>query len=119
MEVTFSVQVEQDDQPVRGNAMASGDPDLDREVENEIIERLDRGDVWAWACVTVKARAVNMPEGFEGTSSALGACVYDDEESFMTCPYFDDLKEEAIADLENKTAQIMRAVFDDTKPAQS
>lgn len=54
-EVTFTVELEPEDTPVRGNAMASGDDDADREVEDEIIERLDRGDISAWCCLKVTA----------------------------------------------------------------
>ena len=55
MQVEYRIEVEQDDQPVRGNALDSGDPDYDKKVEGEIIERLDRGDVWAWASIRVVA----------------------------------------------------------------
>lgn len=55
-DVTFTVHIEQEHEPVRGNAMASGDPDLDRQVEDEILSCLDRGDVEAWCSITVEAR---------------------------------------------------------------
>ncbi|HEY6728330.1 MAG TPA: hypothetical protein VI197_30175 [Polyangiaceae bacterium] len=55
-DVTFTVRIVQEDEPVRGNAMASGDADLDRQVEDEILACLDRGDVEAWCSITVEAR---------------------------------------------------------------
>lgn len=55
-DVTFTVRIEPEDEPVRGNAMASGDVDLDRQVEDEILACLDRGDVEAWCAITVEAR---------------------------------------------------------------
>lgn len=54
-EVKFNLSVKQDDIPVRGNVLASGDDALDREAENEAIRRLNQGDIWAWALVTVIA----------------------------------------------------------------
>ena len=53
--VRFELSVEADDIPVRGNAMASGDDDADRECENELIERLESGDETAWCHVRVVA----------------------------------------------------------------
>lgn len=55
-DVTFEVRTEPEDIEVRGNAMASDDPDLDREVEDRIIERLNGGDYEAWCGVIVEAR---------------------------------------------------------------
>lgn len=78
MEVDFEIEVHQDDTPVRGNALASGDEDEDRACEDEILRRLDQGDVWAWACVRVIATC----EGFRGESSWLGGCSYRSERDF-------------------------------------
>lgn len=94
-EVTFEVTAEQDDLSVRGNALASGDDDEDRKCEDEILRRLDQGDVWAWASVRVTARW----NGYEG-HNYLGACCYRDEEDFITCgDYYEDMKREALRDL--------------------
>ncbi|HEY3499106.1 MAG TPA: hypothetical protein VGK73_30660 [Polyangiaceae bacterium] len=68
-DVTFTVRIEQDDIPVRGNALASGDSAVDREVEDEILACLDRGDVEAWCSITVEARW----RGYVGRDH-LGAC---------------------------------------------
>lgn len=94
-EVTFEVAAEMDDLPVRGNAMASGDDDEDRKYEDEILRRLDRGDIWAWAAVTVTARW----NGYVGRDH-LGACCYADEKEFRECGgYFEDMKKNALEDL--------------------
>lgn len=89
--VTFELECLPEDIPVRGNAMASGDDAADREYEDEIIRRLDAGDVWAWCTVKVTARF----GAFEGVSY-LGCCNYRDEEDF-TQPggYFEDMEAEA------------------------
>ena len=55
-EVSISLNAEPEPVPVRGNAMASGDDQLDQEVEDRILARLDAGDVWAWAAVTVTVK---------------------------------------------------------------
>ena len=54
-EVTFDLELEPEDIPLRGNAIASGDPDYDREYEAELQERLERGDESAWCCMVVTA----------------------------------------------------------------
>lgn len=95
--VRYSVIAEYEtDVEVRGNAQVSGDDESDRATEREIIERLERGDVWAWACVKVVASW----GGFTGESSWLGGCTYEDEESFREDAYFTDLKQEALEALQ-------------------
>jgi hypothetical protein len=94
-QVEFTLVAEQDDVEVRGNAVASGDDLMDKKIEDEIIERLDSGDVWAWACVTVTARW----KGLEGVDH-LGACSYRDERDFIqSSGYYEEMKKEAYADL--------------------
>ena len=66
--VEFETIVEQDDIPVRGNVMASGDDAFDKECEDEILARLDRGEIEAWCHIGVIARW----HGFEGRAG-LGA----------------------------------------------
>jgi len=96
--VTFRIEAEEDQIPVRGNAMASGDDDEDKKYEDEIIDRLERGDVWAWAAVTVIAEY----EGFKGWDH-LGGCSYKDERDFVkNSGYYEDMKSEAYDDLLSK-----------------
>jgi hypothetical protein len=96
--VEFTLRADFDDIPVRGNAMASGDDAADKQYEDEILERLDRGDVWAWACVVVEARLPDLP--LVGRDS-LGACCYKDEKDFKRGGYYDDMCEQAHQELEN------------------
>jgi hypothetical protein len=58
-EVTFDLELEPEHIPFRGNAIASGDPEYDREYEAELQERLDNGDESAWCCLTVTATWVS------------------------------------------------------------
>ena len=107
MQIEYLISIEQDDLDVRGNAMASGDAAADRECEDEIIARLDNGDTWAWACVTVVAKC----EGFEGRAT-LGACSYQDEADFRAGGYFADLcneaREDLLANIENVRTRLAR-----------
>mgnify|MGYP001563592919 FL=1 len=100
--VDYDYQLDVDDVPVRGNAIASEDDAYDREVEAEILERLDRGDVSAWAQVEVRAelRFDVGEEVFHGIGSAyLGGCSYSSEEELWGSILIDyDLREEARAD---------------------
>ena len=90
-DVTFRIEILPDDTPIRGNAIASGDDDLDRQVENEIIDRLDSGDIWAWCCVRVVASFGPLE-----ADAVLGGCSYRDRAEFTERGgYFDDLKAEA------------------------
>lgn len=81
-EVEISLTVKQDDQPVRG-AFGSDEPDLDREMEDEILSRLDAGDVWAWCDVTVRVTW----KGYVGEAYLCG-CSYRDEDDFVNQDYY-------------------------------
>ena len=93
-DIVPTLTVLQDDTPVRGNALASGDDTEDRKAEDEIIARLNDGDEWAWALVTVSVSAL----GFTGTDT-LGACTYANEHAFRVGDYFRDMVKNAANDL--------------------
>jgi hypothetical protein len=94
-EVDFTLEAEYEEISVRGNAMASGDDEQDKMYEDEIIRRLDNGDVWAWASVKVTAQW----RGIEGVDY-LGCCCYANENDFkQPGGYYDDMKQEAYDDL--------------------
>lgn len=94
--VTYTIEVEPEHIPVRGNALASGDDAVDREVEDEILARLDRGDEWAWCTVKVTAHY----DEFTGVDY-LGGCSYKSEIDFRKDAYFQDMCDAALADLKN------------------
>lgn len=83
-----------EDMPLGGNVLASGDDAVDRAAEQELADRLDSGDVWAWACVQVAVRF----DGFEADAH-LGGCCYDSEADFRAGEYFDDLRREAAGEV--------------------
>ena len=107
--VTYELIVQQDDIPVRGNAMASGDVAYDKRVEGEIIRRLENGDVWAWAHVIVIAHY----DGIDDVHGCdhLGCCSYRDEADFcQPGGYYDDMKAVAVDDLRAKMEAIAAVV---------
>ncbi len=94
-EVDIRLEAEPEFVPVEGNACASGDDAFDREVERNIICRIQEGDVWAWAAVTV-----TVSWGAFSASDHLGCCSYADEEDFShPGGYFDDMVDEALEEL--------------------
>ena len=103
-DVTFTVTCEPEHIPVRGNAIASGDDELDAATEDKILADLEAGNVWAWCCVKVTAEW----QGFKGTDY-LGACSYESEEQFMDTEegfYLPDMRERALDDLNEKLARM-------------
>jgi len=102
-EVTFTVSVEEDHEPVRG-AFASGDPEYanaDRAQEDEIIERLNRGEIEAWCYVAVKASW----NGFAATFCLGGNSLSDDyTKETVVSEYC--MKEEALQRLNQTIANV-------------
>lgn len=103
-EIEIEIVLHEEDIPVRGNAMASGDDKLDRRVENAIIRRLDNGDLWAWCTVEVRATF----DGYSG-STYLGGCSYKNEKDFKKGGYYEDMVREAITELEAELERGARA----------
>ena len=96
-EVDFELIVHNEDIDVRGNAIASDDDEFDKQIEDEIIDRLNRGDIWAWCCVEVKATF-----GRFSSSDYLGCCCYEDEDDFISGGYYEDMKSQALDELNNE-----------------
>lgn len=100
-DVEYRILAEHEDAPVRGCFMSSGDPDFDREVENEIIARLDRGHEWAWCRVRVEARW----QGLVGVAT-LGGCSFENESDFIRSDDCWSLKLEALAELNAQVVEL-------------
>ena len=92
--------------PVTGHAMASGDPEVDKAAENDILSQLADGNDWAWGAVTVSGT-------FHGLSASdhLGCCSYKDEQDFRKDGYFDDMVSEVVADLNRQVSELVQAVL--------
>lgn len=102
-EVRFVVECSPEDMPYKGNCSCI-DEETDRETETWIRNELRRGNEWAWCCV----RVVAQWKGHEG-DAYLGGCSYRSEEEF-TQPggYYDDMRGEALANLNAKLAALGR-----------
>lgn len=88
--------VEPEDTQVRGN-FSSGDDEADTALEDEIIARLNRDDIWAWCCVKVVATLWIEDTQYRGESAFICGCSYKNEREFREPGgYFDDLKNEAL-----------------------
>lgn len=101
-DVVFTIHADYEDIPVRGNAIASDDPAFDKQVEEEILDRLDNGDVWAWASVEVRGTYKGLK-----SSTYLGCCSYENEEAFRNDGYYEDMCAEVLADLNQKVSEII------------
>ena len=95
----------EEDLPVRWNLIDSGEDWYDRKLENEVIDRLDRGDIWAWCTVKVTVSGY----GLIGTDY-LGACCYLSGKDFIdNSGYFEDMLSIAIDDLQAQVDQANNA----------
>jgi hypothetical protein len=99
-EVEYVVEAHEESVPVRGNVLASGDSQLDKEAEDDVNERLNKGEPWAWCCVHVEAKW----RGFVGRDT-LGGCSYHSEKDFRLGPYFEDMCQVALEDLNEQVEQ--------------
>jgi hypothetical protein len=93
--VQIEIILHEEEVPVRGNALVSGDAKLDRQVEDYIISRLAREvDPWAWCTVEVRATC-----GGVSASEYLGCCSYSNEEDFKARGYYEDMVVQAMEQL--------------------
>ena len=108
-EVKFSIDIESEDMPVRGNYMCTEDPEADKAAEDEILARLDRGDITAWCLIKVTAKW----EEFEGFATLGGISYSDNEDSQKQAESDADdhgMFDEALEDLNNNiNAYVMNA----------
>lgn len=100
-DVKFFISCEEEYALVRGNAIASGNDEEDAEVEKTIIDDYNNGNSWAWCCVKVTAKW----NGFEA-SDYLGCCSYKNEDDFKIGGYYEQMKAEALEQLNNELAEI-------------
>ena len=103
MKILWTIETEPEDTPVRGNAMASGDPEFDREVEDSIINQLRRGNEWAWCTVKVTGFYLGL-----SASEYLGCCSYRDEEEFAGGAYYADMQNEITDRIHEQVNRIIK-----------
>ena len=111
MNIHIEVIAEPDHFSVRGNAIDSGDADYDRVIEDAIFERLEQGDVWAWASVEVYAWADVGGVIVRSDSEYLGGCCYEDAAEFVKVSgYYDDMAGAARSNLLAKIESMKTAL---------
>ena len=97
-EVTFTVEIEADEnaseKEIRGS-FATDEPDLDREQADEILERLNNGEVEAWCGVVVKATWEFDGETYEGVDS-IWHCTLSDDYTAETVAEHHCMRDEAL-----------------------
>lgn len=96
-EVTITLEPLEEDTPVRGNALMSGDKKQDKLCEDGIIRRLENGDIWAW----FTAKVVASFNGVESDAEYLGCCS-GSEKDFKKCDYYEDMRQAAYDNLIEK-----------------
>lgn len=107
--IRYSVTLEPEDIPIEGNAMASGDSEVDRETETWIRNQLDRGNIAAWCVAIVRAWIEIDGVRFEGSAS-LGCCSYESEAECEAAMISDDygLTVDALEHLEETLVDAVR-----------
>lgn len=94
MEIKYTVNIEPEDSPVRGNYMCTDDPEQDRKDEDEIIARLRDEDISAWCTISVTASL----NDFKYTA-VLGCCSLHADDNIEEFAKDNGLYEEAIMGL--------------------
>ena len=109
-DVAFTIDCQPEYEGPEGH-FASGDDDQDAEDCANIRKELDSGNIWAWCMVTVTATLETDDGVTISGRDELHCCTYDSEDQF-TEPggYYDDMKAEALADLNRQLASIAKAV---------
>ena len=101
----ITLTINHEDTPVRGNALASGDAAEDKRCEDAILERLDRGDEYAWFRADVTAEYAGIE-----CSSYLGCCSYRDEADFKNDAYYADMVDEALGKLQGRLTALAESI---------
>lgn len=97
-DVEYEISVyPEDPHSVRGNVLASGDEEADREAEQAVLRALGNGNQWAWCTVKVEARLPGLA-ALKGTAYQW-YCSYGSESAFKRCTDYADMKDEAREDL--------------------
>lgn len=105
-DIKIELIVEFDDMlPVRGNVMTSGDNKIDKQYEDYVINRINNGDVWAWASVDV----IGTYKGLTA-SDYLGGCTYESEDDFKNNGYYADMVQTVLNDLNWQISDIVTSV---------
>lgn len=99
---TFHYSAEPEWVPVRGNAIATGSQADDKRYEDQIIQELEAGNVWAWCQVTVSLYFDEIE-----LQTTLGACSYESAQDFVRCGEYDTLKRDLAGELADSINKII------------
>lgn len=117
-DIRWKLECLDEDIPIRGNAICTGDSKEDKEIEDNIIEELEYNP-WAWCCV----RLTGYYKGLEA-SDYLGGCSYKSEKDFIeNSGYYYDMQarileelegqlEELLTDIDQEALDIIKALVD-------
>ncbi len=105
-DVVVSVEAEPSTLGLQGNLIDSGDPEVDRGVIKSVVDRLNRGDIWAWCEVTVTVSF----KGILHSKQYLNACSYEDEDDFASGGYFDDMIKDGVEELNDIVRDLVEAL---------
>lgn len=101
-EIDIELTAEEEDIPIEGNALASGD-DAEDAAENERIRsELARGNEWAWCTAHVRVTY----KGLVTADAYLGACSYRNADDFRRDGGYDDMVSECLAEINAKLKDI-------------
>ena len=106
--ITYRFTVEFDEVAHLDGWLATGDDEQDRKDTQEVIRRIDRGDVWAWAFVKCEASVDNSDDVTFTGDASLGGCCYSDARDFLASEK-DNLMSEARHDLIEQLKRAQRA----------
>jgi hypothetical protein len=108
-DLKIRVIASEEDIPVRGNAITSGDEAFDKKVENQLLRRLDRGDLWAWCSVEVECTYKGLT-----ASEYLGGCSYKSEKDFIkNSGYYEDMVQTCLEDIQSQLEALVNEVIAD------
>lgn len=97
-DITWTIEALPEDSSVRGNVCASGDEDVDRQLENEVLEDINSGNEWAWCIVKVSGEWNNL-KGVD----YMGSCSYKSKQDFIeNSGYYDDMRKAVLEEIQGK-----------------
>lgn len=110
--IKYDYDVSEARSTIIGNAIKSGDDDYDMEIEHELIDRLNNGDIWAWFSFQVKAilyadnETKDEYKTFVGKSSIIDCCSYPSYDDFVAdTSNRSGLEQEAKCNLKRRVAE--------------
>jgi hypothetical protein len=108
-EVKFRYSIEPDSWPFKGNVLASGVEEDDKEAEDEVRRRLEANDILAWCISKCTAYWVSPSGEIHYGTSMLGGCSYAPDTTMEEIVEDMGLEEEALDSLMDGLEHITRA----------